>query len=33
MVTFGNIAMLSRDEEAIVFGVEACEKVLLGLRG
>ena len=28
----GNIAMLSKDGEAIVFGVEACEKVLLGLR-
>ena len=29
----GNIAMLSRDGEAIIFGVEECEKVLLGLRG
>ncbi|NEW60502.1 hypothetical protein GSY74_04330, partial [Sulfurovum sp. bin170] len=29
----GNIAMLSRDGEAIVFGIEECEKVLLGLRG
>ena len=27
-----NIAMLSKDGEAIVFEVEACEKVLLGLR-
>ena len=26
-----NIAMLSKDGEAIVFGLEACEKVLLGL--
>ncbi len=29
----GNIAMLSRDGETIVFGLEECERVLLGLRG
>jgi hypothetical protein len=29
----GNVAMLSKDGEAIVFGVQECEKVLLGLRG
>ena len=28
----GNIAMLSKDGESIVFGLEACEKVLLGLK-
>jgi len=28
----GNIAMLSRDGEAIVFGLEECERVLLGLK-
>jgi len=29
----GNIAVLSREGEVIVFGIEECEKVLLGLRG
>jgi hypothetical protein len=29
----GNIAMLSKEGEAIVFGFEECEKILLGLRG
>ena len=29
----GNIATISRDGEAVVFGIEDCEKVLLGLRG
>jgi len=29
----GNISMLSKSGETIVFGLEACEKVLLGLRG
>jgi hypothetical protein len=29
----GNIAMLSKNGKAIVFGLEECEKVLLGLRG
>ena len=29
----GNIAMLSKEGEVIVFGFEECEKVLLGLRG
>jgi hypothetical protein len=28
----GTTAMLTRDEKAIVFGFEACEKSLLGLR-
>ncbi|CAA6827489.1 MAG: Unknown protein [uncultured Sulfurovum sp.] len=27
------ISVLSREGEAIVFGLEECEKVLLGLRG
>ena len=29
----GNISMLSKSGETIVFGLEMCEKVLLGLRG
>ena len=28
----GNIAMMSRDNKNIVFELEKCEKVLLGLR-
>ena len=28
-----NIAMLSKEGEPIVFELEACQKVLLGLRG
>ncbi len=28
----GNIAMLSKLGEPIIFGIEECEKVLLGLR-
>jgi len=26
------ISFISKDEEALVFGLEECEKVLLGLR-
>ncbi len=28
----GNISMISRNEEAVIFGLEKCEKVLLELR-